>query len=101
MEQISKGTLSSDRSLQLDSLKSESLVIVNQHVTVNTFSVLVHTARHITRVCNTQSRYGNLTEPGAYGGADDWDEVVTRYPYRKVGMDYLLSMEKEKSFNFN
>jgi hypothetical protein len=60
MEQIYKGILSSDRSLQLDSLKSESLVIVNQHVTVNTFSVLVHTARHITRVCNTQSRYGNF-----------------------------------------
>ena len=60
MELIYKGILSSDRSLQLDSLKSESLVIVNQHVTVNTFSVLVHTARHITRVCNTQSRYGNL-----------------------------------------
>jgi len=36
-------------------------------------------------------------EPGAYGGVDDWDEVVTRYPYRKVGMDYLLSMEKEIS----
>ena len=36
-------------------------------------------------------------EPGAYGGTDDWDEVVTRYPYRKVGMDYLLSMEKEIS----
>ena len=26
---------------------------------------------------------------------DDWGEVVTRYPYRKVGMDHLLSMEKE------
>lgn len=40
----------------------------------------------------------NLLEPGAYGGTDDWDEVVTRYPYRKVGMDYLLSMEKVKTF---
>ena len=25
----------------------------------------------------------------------DWGEVVTRYHYRKVGMDHLLSMEKE------
>ncbi len=36
---------SPDRSLQLDSVKSESLVIVNQNVTVNTFPGLVHTAR--------------------------------------------------------
>ena len=25
----------------------------------------------------------------------DWGEVVTRYHYRKVGMDHLLSMEKD------
>ncbi len=37
---------SPDRSLQLDCVKSESLVIVNQNVTVNTFPGLVHTARH-------------------------------------------------------
>ncbi len=37
---------SPDRSLQLVSVKSESLVIVNQNVTVNTFPGLVHTARH-------------------------------------------------------
>ncbi len=41
---------SSDWSLQLDSMKLESLVIANQHVTVNTFSGLVHTARHTTKV---------------------------------------------------
>ena len=38
--------LSSDWSLQLDSMKLESLVIVDQHATVNTFPGLVHTARH-------------------------------------------------------
>lgn len=32
--------------LQLDSMKSESLVIVDQNATVNTFPGLVHTARH-------------------------------------------------------
>ena len=37
---------SSDWSLQLDSMKSESLVIANQNVAVNTFPGLVHTARH-------------------------------------------------------
>ena len=39
-----KVRLSPDWSLQLDSMKSESLVIVNQNVTVNTFPGLVHTA---------------------------------------------------------
>lgn len=42
--------LSPDWSLQLDSTKSESLVIVNQNVTVNTFPGLVHTARHTMEV---------------------------------------------------
>ena len=32
------------------------------------------------------------------GRIGDWSEVVTRYPYRKVGMDHLLSMEKEKTY---
>ena len=47
---------SPDWSLQLDSMKSESLVIVNQHVTVNTFPGLVHTARHTMGVDCTRSR---------------------------------------------
>ena len=50
-----KASLSSDWSLQLDSMKLESLVIVNQNVTVNTFPGVVHTARHAMRVCNTRS----------------------------------------------
>ncbi len=41
-----KTGLSSDCSLQLDCMKLESLVIVDQHATVNTFPGLVHTARH-------------------------------------------------------
>ncbi len=41
--QSQKAGLSSDWSLQLDSMKSESLVIVDQHATVNTFPGLVHT----------------------------------------------------------
>jgi hypothetical protein len=45
-----KTGLSPDRSLQLDCVKLESLVIVDQHATVNTFPGLVHTARHTTRV---------------------------------------------------
>ena len=37
---------SPDRSLQLDYVKLESLVIADQNVAVNTFPGLVHTARH-------------------------------------------------------
>ncbi len=46
VEQIAKSRLSSDCPLQLEGMKLESLVIVDQHATVNTFSGLVHTARH-------------------------------------------------------
>ncbi len=53
--QSEKAVLSSDRSLQLDSAKLESLVIVDQHATVNTFPGLVHTARHTTKVGCTRS----------------------------------------------
>ena len=47
---------SPDRSLQLDSVKSESLVIANQNVAVNTFPGLVHTARHTMGVGCKRSR---------------------------------------------
>ena len=88
--------LSSDRSLQLDSVKSESLVIADQHAAVNTFSGLVHTARHTMRAGNTRSRWPNRKEGAVEGRAGDWGQVVTRYPYENVGMDHLLSKEKEK-----
>ena len=73
-----KTVLSSDCSLQLDYMKLESLVIVDQHATVNTFPGLVHTARHTTRVCNTRSRWSNHLELAVEGGTNDWGEVVTR-----------------------
>ena len=47
---------SSDRRLQPACMKSESLVIVGQHTTVNTFPGLVHTARHTMGVGNTRSQ---------------------------------------------
>ena len=43
-------------------MKLESLVIANQHVAVNTFPGLVHTAQ----------------EGAVEGGTDNWGEVVTR-----------------------
>ncbi len=54
--QSQKAGRSPDWSLQLDSMKSESLVIVDQNATVNTFPGLVHTARHTMGVDCTRSR---------------------------------------------
>ena len=51
-----KGHLSSDCSLQLDYMKPESLVIVDQNAAVNTFPGLVHTARHTMGVGNARSQ---------------------------------------------
>src|SRR5207248_9287850 len=63
--QSQKTGLSSDRSLQLDSLKSESLVIADQQAAVNTFPGLVHTARQATKVGSTRSRCANRKEAAA------------------------------------
>ncbi len=54
--QSQKTGRSPDRSLQLDCVKSESLVIANQNVAVNTFPGRVHTARHTMGVGCTRSR---------------------------------------------
>ncbi len=50
-----KTVRSPDWSLQLDSMKSESLVIADQNAAVNTFPGLVHTARHTMGVGCTRS----------------------------------------------
>ena len=62
VEPIPKTNPSSDWSLQLDSMKQESLVIVDQNATVNTFPGLVHTARHAMEVSSTQVEWPNLRE---------------------------------------
>ena len=74
-------------------MKLELLVIPDQHAGVNTFPGLVHTARHTTKVGNTRSRWPNRKEGAVEGGVGDWGEVVTRWPYRKVRPDHLLSKE--------
>ena len=61
VSQSQKAVPSSDWSLQLDSMKLESLVIADQHAAVNTFPGLVHTARHTMRVGCTRSRRANLS----------------------------------------
>ena len=77
-EQTPKSRPSSDCRLQLACMKSESLVIADQHAAVNTFPGLVHTARHTMGVGFTRRRLPNRKEGGAHGGFHDWGEVVTR-----------------------
>ena len=43
-------------------MKQESLVIVGQHTTVNTFPGLVHAARQVMEVCSTRRWYPNRKE---------------------------------------
>ena len=59
VSQSQKAGLSSDRSLQLDCMKSESLVIPDQQAGVNTFPGLVHTARHTMGVDCSRSGCAN------------------------------------------
>ena len=54
-----KSVLSSDCGLQPAHMKLELLVIANQHVAVNAFPGLVHTARHTMGVGSTRSRWAN------------------------------------------
>ena len=54
--QSQKTDLSSDWSLQLDSMKVELLVIADQHAAVNTFPGLVHTARQTMGASCTRRR---------------------------------------------
>ena len=54
-EQIPKSCPSSDCRLQLACMKSELLVIADQHAAVNTFPGFVHTARQTMKVGNTRS----------------------------------------------
>ena len=50
--QSQKAAPSSDRGLQPDPVKLESLVMADQHAAVNAFSGLVHTARHTPKAGN-------------------------------------------------
>ena len=76
--QSQKAVLSSDWSLQLDSMKVESLVIPDQHAGVNTFRALY--TPPVTSRKSTVPEAGGLTrkEAAVHGVVGDWGEVVTR-----------------------
>ena len=59
--QSHKTVLSSDRSLQPDSVKSESLVISGQHTEVNTFPGLVQSRIVAMSICEPRSCIGRLS----------------------------------------
>ena len=60
-----KSSPSSDCGLQPAHMKSELLVIADQHAAVNTFPGLVHPARHTMGVGSAQSRRDNRKESAA------------------------------------
>ena len=60
-----KVSLNSDCGLKLAHTKTELLVIPNQHVGVNAFPGLVHTARHAMGVGGTRSQWANLAIGGS------------------------------------
>ena len=72
VERISKNCPSSDCRLQLACMKSELLVIADQHAAVNTFPGFVHTARQTMKVGKTRSLYPNRKEGAAEGRFNDW-----------------------------
>jgi len=57
LEQIYKQYHNSDYRLQFAYMKMESLVIVNQHVTVNSYLDLAQTARHIKEMKLIRNSY--------------------------------------------
>ena len=74
-----KAGLSSDWSLQLDSMKLESLVIPDQQRWGEYVpGPCTHRPSHTTKVGNTRSQWPNLREGAVEGGIRDWGEVVTR-----------------------
>ena len=77
--QSQKSNLSTDKSLQLDSLKSESLVIADQQAAVNTVpGPCTHRPSHhgsrLLQKCLRQL----AREVGPQGVNGNWGEVVTR-----------------------
>ena len=63
--QPQKNGPSSDCGLQPAHMKSDLLVIPNQHVGVNAFPGLVHAARHAMGARSTQSQWPNRKEGAA------------------------------------
>ncbi len=77
-EQISKSRLSSDCALQLERMKVESLVIVDQNATVNTFRALYTPPVTPWELVLPEGVLLTARGAGDHGRVSDWGEVVTR-----------------------
>ena len=79
VEQICKAGLSSDWSLQLDSMKLDSLVTAHQ---LRRREYVPGPCTHRPSHHESRLHPKSLTQPAKEGGAEgvggDWDEVVTR-----------------------
>ena len=53
-------------------MKMELLVMASQHIAVNTFPGLVHTARQVMGIGSTRNRGANRKEAADHGGISDW-----------------------------
>src|SRR5205085_10062507 len=94
-----KAGLSSDWGLQLDPMKSELLVIADQHCCGEYVpGPCTHRPSHHESRQNPKPVAQPFWEGAVEGGVGDWGEVVTRYPYRKVRLDHLLSKEPTARF---
>ena len=79
VEQILKAVLSSDWSLQLDSMKLESLVMAHQlRRREYVPGPCTHRPSHHESRLHPKSSIQPAREKDAEGVVDDWDEVVTR-----------------------
>src|SRR2546423_15391853 len=95
VSQSQKAGLSSDRSLQLDCVKSESLVIADQHCCGEYVpGPCTHRPSHHESRQHPNPVAQPAREGAAEGGVGDWGEVVTCYPYRKVGLGYRVVTEE-------
>ena len=85
---------SSDWRLKLASMKPELLVIANQQRRGEYVpGPCTHRPSHHESRQHPKPVTQLVIERAVEGGVGDWGEVVTRYPYRKVRMDHLLSKE--------
>ena len=85
-------------------MKSELLVIADQHAAVNAFprgecvpGPCTHRPSHHPSRLHPKSSAQPAREGGAEGVEGKGGEVVTRYPYENVRMDHLLSRENNLS----
>jgi len=94
LKQNSKNYQSPDCRLKLVCMKSESLVTVNHHVTVNDLSNFAHTAHHARRVASAGHFSGTLAKLTALICRDEVfteQDLASIHPVKVTGAAHLGS----------